>query len=184
LVLLLPLLCLLAVVGAKLLEDIHARAATAADAPLGVFLFEQEEKEEEEEDVVVEEVVVVKQNCLIVFLIMGGKGRQKEKNCKGCFWLFFALSPLSVFFVFFLSFSRPVVRLLLFCSLSSAFLSVCLSLSLSLFGAEELTLDRFIRRDFFFPLSSVFSALFPSQTLPREIYISAHIERSFSSARV
>jgi len=68
LVLLLPLLCLLAVVGAKLLEDIHARAATAADAPLGVFLvFEQEKEEEEEEDVVVEEVVVVKQNCLIVF---------------------------------------------------------------------------------------------------------------------
>jgi len=74
LVLLLPLLCLLAVVGAKLLEDIHARAATtaAADAPLGVFLVfeqEEEEEEEEEEDVVEEEevVVVVKQNCLIVF---------------------------------------------------------------------------------------------------------------------
>jgi len=183
LVLLLPLR-LLAVVGAKLLEDIHARAATAADAPLGVFLFEQEEKEEEVEDVVVEEVVVVKQNCLIVFLIMGGKGRQKEKNCKGCFWLFFALCSLCFFcfLSFFLSPRRPSASFLL----SFKCFSVCLSvsLSLSLFGAEELTLDRFIRRDFFFPLSSVFSALFPSQTLPREIYISAHIERSFSSARV
>ena len=76
--LLLPLRLLLAV-GAKLL-DIHARAATAADA-LGVFVFEEEEEEkenldaaaaareeeeEEEEEEVVEEVVV-KQNCLIVF---------------------------------------------------------------------------------------------------------------------